>query len=50
MFKNDICPNSKICTLRKRIDLIEAQVVSELKSVTVETLLKKGGKKWPREK
>ena len=34
------CPNIKTCRLKKKIDLIERYIYSELKSVTLDSLLK----------
>ncbi len=39
-FKKDICPNRKKCFLKKKIDSIEDYVYSQLRSVTVESILK----------
>ncbi|HIE35638.1 MAG TPA: Rrf2 family transcriptional regulator [Candidatus Omnitrophica bacterium] len=41
IFKRKICPNKKICSLRKTIERIEKFVISELNSITIEDLLKK---------
>lgn len=35
-----ICPNRRVCPLKKKIDKIERNVVSELKSITIGQLLK----------
>ncbi|MBL7129936.1 MAG: Rrf2 family transcriptional regulator [Candidatus Omnitrophica bacterium] len=43
IFKNRICPNLKKCILKKKIDTIEKYVISELKSITIASLLKKVG-------
>jgi len=42
MFKKSICPNIKTCPLRKRIKKIEKYVHSQLRSITVESLLRGG--------
>jgi Rrf2 family protein len=39
IFKKAICPNRNICLLKKKIDSIEKQVISELKSINIESLL-----------
>ena len=40
MFRKEICPNIKKCLLRKKIKSIEEHVFSELKPVTVSSLLR----------
>lgn len=39
-FKKEICPNRKSCWLKKKIDSIEEHVRSELKSITINSMLK----------
>jgi len=39
-FKKKICPNIKICKLRKKIDNIEKYVISQLKNFSLADLLK----------
>lgn len=39
-FKKEICPNRKICCLKKKIDSIEGKVYAELKGITIESMLK----------
>lgn len=39
LFKKAICPNIKICKLKKRIDNIQKYVILELKDVTLATLI-----------
>lgn len=39
LFKKDICPNTKRCALKKKLDEIERYVLQELKSITVAHLL-----------
>lgn len=39
-FKKHLCPNRKMCWLKKKIDSIEGKVYSELKGVTIGTILK----------
>ena len=39
-FKREICPNRKICCLKKKIDSIENKVYAELKSITIDSILK----------
>ena len=41
VFKNSICPNIKTCKLHKRLESIQKYVISELKSITLESLLEK---------
>ncbi len=40
ILKKKICPNIASCSLKKKIDRIEKNVISELKSVTIACLLK----------
>ncbi len=39
-FKKVICPDTKTCILRKKMNAIEKHVVSELKSISIASLLK----------
>ncbi len=39
-FKRTICPHRRDCSLKEKIDSIERHVVSELKSITIASLLK----------
>jgi len=39
IFKKRICPDIKTCKLKKRIDNIQKQVISELKDITLASLL-----------
>ena len=39
-FKKEICPNEKKCFLKKKIDSIEDYVFSQLRSITVGSILK----------
>ncbi|MEE9316204.1 MAG: Rrf2 family transcriptional regulator [bacterium] len=39
IFKKRICPDRKTCKLKKKIDNIQKQVVSELKDITLASLL-----------
>ncbi len=39
-FRKALCPNKKICPLKKRIDKIEGYVTAQLKSITISELLK----------
>lgn len=41
IFKKRICPNTKVCVLKKKIDAVERYVVSELRSITIASLLGK---------
>ena len=40
IFKKTICPDKNICVLKKKIDDIERNVIAELRSITVASLLK----------
>ncbi len=40
IFRERICADVGTCPLKKRIDSLEQHVISELKSITIETLLK----------
>lgn len=39
-FKKTLCPNRKVCPLKKKLDKIEAYVSSELGGITVSDLIK----------
>jgi Rrf2 family protein len=39
-FKKEICPDRKKCSLKKKIDGIEKHVYSELRSITIGSILK----------
>lgn len=39
-FKKELCPNRKKCFLKKKIDRIERYVHSELRSITIGSILK----------
>ncbi len=41
-FKKQRCPDTSNCSLRKRVDIIEKHVISELKSITIASLIQKG--------
>jgi len=41
IFKKRFCPNIKTCKLHKRLESIQKYVISELKSITLESLLEK---------
>jgi len=41
IFKKKICPNKNTCNLKKKLDFIEKQVVSDLKFITIGSLLNK---------
>ena len=38
--KKELCPNRKMCCLKKKIDSIEDKVYLELKSITIESIMK----------
>jgi Rrf2 family protein len=40
LFKKEVCPHTKICALRRKIDKIEKYVLKELKSVSIAYLLR----------
>ena len=42
LFKKSICPEIKVCALRKKIDNIQTYVASQLRPITVATLSRKG--------
>jgi Rrf2 family protein len=42
LFKKKICPDIRTCILRKKIGAIERLMTSELKSITLASLLKEG--------
>ena len=41
IFRKTICPNIKTCKLKKRIDNIQRYVISELKDITLASLLER---------
>ena len=45
LFKGKICPNIKICVLRKKINSIEKYVINELRCIDISSLLSKKGRK-----
>ncbi|MDD4910554.1 MAG: Rrf2 family transcriptional regulator [Candidatus Omnitrophica bacterium] len=48
--KKHICPNTKECVLKKKIDAIGRYVASELRSITIASLVKEGGRRDAQEK
>lgn len=40
-FKKKVCPNIKDCPLKKKIDVIEREVIAKLKAITISSILKK---------
>jgi Rrf2 family protein len=46
LFKKNICPDRATCPLRPKINSIERLVISELKSITIQSLLNDGSKLW----
>jgi len=38
--KKELCPNRKVCPLKRKIDRIERHIVSELETITIAELLK----------
>ena len=43
IFKKAPCPNVKVCKLKKKMDNIQRYVISELQTITLASLLKRGG-------
>ncbi len=39
-FKKELCPNRKFCWLKNKIDIIEDKVLSELSTVSIDSILK----------
>ncbi|MCX5667084.1 MAG: Rrf2 family transcriptional regulator [Candidatus Omnitrophica bacterium] len=39
-FKKELCPNKKFCWLKNKIDIIEDMVLSQLSTVTIDSILK----------
>jgi len=39
-FKKELCPNRKVCPLKRRIDKIESYILSELGSITIAELIR----------
>ncbi|MCX5702041.1 MAG: hypothetical protein NTW64_03570 [Candidatus Omnitrophica bacterium] len=50
LFKKEVCPNTKICALRRKIDNIEKYVIKELKSVSIAYLLRQGTNGYGKKK
>ena len=48
IFKKQVCPNMKVCKVKRKIDSIQKFVVSELKGVTIASLLNEAGSKKKR--
>lgn len=48
LFKKKICPNRGICTLRRKISNIEENVISELRPITIASLIERGGSPWQK--
>lgn len=44
VFRKKACPNRRICPLKRKIDRIESHVEAELRSITIASLVNKGGK------
>lgn len=38
-FKRELCPNRKSCYLKKKIDSIESKVYSELRNITIKSIM-----------
>ena len=43
IFKKRVCPNTKTCKLKKKIDSIQKYIISELENINLVSLLEKGG-------
>ncbi|MBL7157693.1 MAG: Rrf2 family transcriptional regulator [Candidatus Omnitrophica bacterium] len=41
IFKKSLCPHIKTCVLKTKLDMIQKHVVSDLKSISIESLIKK---------
>lgn len=41
VFKGKTCPNIRICKLKKKIDKLEDEVIANLRTITIESLMKK---------
>ncbi|HDZ76887.1 MAG TPA: Rrf2 family transcriptional regulator [Candidatus Omnitrophica bacterium] len=41
-FKKQRCPETNDCSLKKRVDIIEKHVISELESISIASLMRKG--------
>ena len=50
IFKKKICPNRNACVLRAKINTIEEKAISQLRSITIGSLLNKGNDLWQKEK
>lgn len=50
IFKKKICPNRDECTLKARINTIEKEVISQLRAITVASLLNKRSNLWQKGK
>ena len=42
IFKKNVCPDRKVCPLRKKVSLIEGRLLGELKKITIGSLAKEG--------
>lgn len=50
IFKKKICPNRNECILRARVNSIEKDVISQLREITVASLLNKRSNLWQKDK
>ncbi len=50
IFKKKICPNKDICMLRAKINIIEKEVILELGSISIASLLNGRSNLWQKEK
>lgn len=40
LFKKSLCPNRKLCLLKKKMDKIESYVLGEVRGITLDSLIK----------
>ncbi len=50
IFKKKICPNKNICMLRAKINIIEKEVILELGSISIASLLNGRSNLWQKER
>ncbi len=50
IFKKKICPNKDICMLRAKINIIEKEVILELGSISIASLLNGRSNLWQKER
>ena len=42
IFKKSLCPHIKTCALKRKLDMIQKHIVSDLKSISIQSLIKEG--------